>query len=85
MGQNYRTYNKRLLYHHGNGCHLPSQFIFVWVHVTEGGKTGDITSNENIREHSNNHSAAEKLKAFKGSLGSESVCLFFSLFNTSWF
>lgn len=38
---------------------LPSQFIFVWVHVTEEDETG-----ERLRQHPNNHSG----KVFKGSI-----------------
>lgn len=74
MGQQHER-----LKHHGNDGVLPSQFIFVWVHVTEEEKTGDISFNKNFRQHSNNET---RFKACEGSLGS--VVLFFSLFNISW-
>ncbi len=65
---------KRLLYY----CLLPSQFIFVWVHVTEEDKTGDISFNKNIQITT----ALQTGSRHKGSLCSEG--LFFCLFNISW-
>ena len=45
-----------LHYHHGNDGLLPSQFIFVWVHVTKEERRQELlTFGKNIREHSVQH------------------------------
>lgn len=42
-----------LPYLHGNDGLLPSQFIFVWVHVTEEERRQELLAfSKNIREHS---------------------------------